>query len=53
MLIIVINHKMRRERCKISDIYFGFGNIVIFTDENFRNQGLATTLLNLLLIKCE
>lgn len=39
--------------CKISDIYFGFGNIVIFTDENFRNQGLATTLLNLLLIKCE
>lgn len=39
--------------CKISDIYFGFGNIVIFTNENFRNQGLATTLLNLLLIKCE
>lgn len=39
--------------CKISDIYFGFGNIVVFTNENYRNQGLATTLLNLLLIKCE
>lgn len=39
--------------CKISDIYFGFGNIVVFTNENFRNQGLATTLLNLLLIKCD
>lgn len=38
--------------CKISDIYYCFGNIVVYTNENFRKQGLATTLLNLLLVKC-
>lgn len=39
--------------CKVSDIYEGFGNIVVFTEEEYRKQGLAETLLILLLQKCK
>lgn len=39
--------------CKVSDIYEDFGNIVVFTEEEYRRQGLAETLLVLLLQKCK
>lgn len=39
--------------CKISDVYEGFGNIVVFTEEEYRRQGFAETLLCLLLRKCQ
>lgn len=38
--------------CKISDIFDGYGNIVIFIEEKERNKGLATILLNKILDKC-
>lgn len=38
--------------CKISDIDFGFGNIVVYIDENHRHQGLGSTLLNMMVQKC-
>lgn len=39
--------------CKISDIQEGFGNIVVFTEKDYRHQGFATILIKLLLLKCE
>lgn len=39
--------------CKISDIHFGFGNIVVRTDENYRNKGIAKSLLIMLINKCK
>ena len=38
--------------CKVSDIDFGFGNIVVYIDENYRRQGLGSTLLNMMIQKC-
>lgn len=38
---------------KISDVINGVGNIVVYTDEEYRNRGIATSLLLLLLEKCE
>lgn len=39
--------------CKISDIYHGYGNIVIFVDGKERNKGLATYLLKRIVYKCK
>lgn len=38
---------------KISDIYDGFGNIVIFVRESLRQKGVATVLLHKLIQHCE
>lgn len=38
--------------CKISDCIMGYGNVVIYTEPEHRNKGLATYLLNQLIIKC-
>lgn len=38
--------------CKISDIIHGYGNIVVWTDENYRGRGLAKQLLLLTIKKC-
>ena len=32
--------------------YCGFGNIVVYIDENYRRQGLGSTLLNMMIQKC-
>lgn len=39
--------------CKISNIDCGYGNIVVWTDENHRNKGLAKQLLFMLVSKCK
>lgn len=38
--------------CKVSDIISDVGNIVIYTEEEYRNRGLAQYLLSLLIEKC-
>ena len=38
---------------KISDIYDGYGNVVIWVEENYRQHGIATILLHKLIQRCE
>ena len=39
--------------CKISDVYDTYGNIVVWVDESYRQQGIASCLLNDLLHQCK
>ena len=39
--------------CKISDVYGTYGNIVVWVDERYRKQGIASLLLNDLLGRCK
>lgn len=39
--------------CKISDVFSGFGNIVVWTNESYRRNGLARKLLLLTINKCQ
>lgn len=38
--------------CKISDIDYGYGNIVVWTEEEYRNRGIAKELLCRLTVQC-
>lgn len=38
---------------KISDIYDGYGNIVVWVEENYRQRGIATILIHKLIQRCE
>ena len=39
--------------CKISDLLYGFGNIVVWTDEKFRRRGYARELLLRIIEVCK
>lgn len=39
--------------CKISDIDFGIGNIVVWTDDNYRRKGYARELLIMTILMCK
>lgn len=39
--------------CKISDLVYGFGNIVVWTDEKFRRRGYARELLLRMTQRCK
>lgn len=39
--------------CKISNIDFEYGNIVVWTDENYRRKGFARELLLMIITKCK
>lgn len=49
---IMVEDNQMISYCKISDIHYGYGNIVVWTDENHRCKGYAKKLLILIINKC-